>query len=103
MRSSVAILAVIAVGVALGGCADTKPLQSELKDLHDSVDRLAGQVRSARSASDSAAQSARQAQQAAEHASSTAQQALVLAQADQKSIDATNEKLERMFRHRLSK
>ncbi len=56
-----------------------------------------------KSSVDSASQSANQAQQAAQRASGTANQALALAQANQKAIDATNEKLDRMFRRHLSK
>lgn len=52
---------------------------------------------------DSTAQSAKDAAYAARTASSKSEQALALAQANQKSIEATNEKIDRMFRRHLSK
>ena len=45
----------------------------------------------------------RDAESAARRAASKADQALALAQASQKAIDATNEKIDRMFRRHLSK
>ena len=103
MRLSVGLVAAAVVGSALTGCTDLTPIQNDLKDLHAQVSRLSSEVASVKASADNAAQQSSQAQQAADHASSTAHQALTLAQSDQKSIDQTNERLDRMFRRHLSK
>jgi Alanine-zipper, major outer membrane lipoprotein len=56
-----------------------------------------------RSTLDSTNRAVQGAEAAANRASSKADQALELAQANKASIDATNEKIDRMFRRHLSK
>jgi outer membrane murein-binding lipoprotein Lpp len=96
-------IALLAAGLGLAGCTDLTPIQRDLMDLHGQLDHLATEVRSVRASADSAMQSAQQARQAASAATDAANRALAMARADQTAIDATNEKLDRMFRHHLSK
>ena len=56
-----------------------------------------------RSTLEGTSRSARDAEAAANRAASKADQALSLAQTNQRSIEATNEKIDRMFRRHLSK
>jgi len=103
-------LAAAAMVVALAGCTDLKPVQAQLDSLKTQVTALQGDVQSAKTSADNAAHAAdaaqsaaNQAAQAASGAQSTANQALTAAQAAQSSIDATNEKINRMFRKSVSK
>ena len=88
---------------SLAGCTDLTPIQNDLKDLRSEVSRLSTQQGAMKAELDTAAQSAKAASDAARAAASKSDQALTLAQANQKSIDATNEKINRMFRRHLSK
>jgi hypothetical protein len=96
-------LATAAVAALLTGCADTAPIEADLKDLHAQVSRLQAEVGSVKRSADTAATQAAAARNAAEAARATAQKALDLAAEDQRKIDATNEKLERIFKHHLTK
>jgi outer membrane murein-binding lipoprotein Lpp len=96
-------IALLAAGLGLAGCTDLTPIQRDLMDLHGQLDRLATEVKSVRASADTAIQSAQQAQRAASAASDTANRALAMARSTQTAIDATNEKLDRMFRRHLSK
>jgi uncharacterized protein YPO0396 len=87
----------------LAGCTDLTPIQNDLKDLHIQVNRLSAEQETLKTTSNNAVQSAKRASDAAHAAASKADQALALAQTDQRSIDATNKKIDRMFRRRLSK
>lgn len=89
--------------LCLAGCTDLTPIQNDLKDLRSEVSRLSAQQGAMKAELDTAAQSAKATSDAARAAASKSDQALALAQADQKSIDATNEKIDRMFRRHLSK
>jgi outer membrane murein-binding lipoprotein Lpp len=82
-------VAAAAVVAGLAGCQDLKPLQAEVADLKSQVSKLQADVQAAR--------------QAASGAQSTANQALAAAQASQSCCDATNEKIDRMFRRSVSK
>jgi uncharacterized protein HemX len=93
----------VAVGCALAACTDLTPLQSQVKDLQSQAARLTQEQSTAKTSTDNAARSAHEAADAAGRASSKADQAVTLAQANKKSIDDINEKMERMFRRRLSK
>ena len=93
----------IVLAAALAGCTDLNPLQNQVKDLQSQVARLSQEQSATKSSADTAASSAREAADAANRASSKADQALALAQSDKQSIDEINEKMERMFRRRLSK
>lgn len=88
---------------ALVGCTDLKPTQASLDDLKSQVDHLKSTVAGAQGAAQSASMSAHNAQQAAGNAQSTADQALSLDKTNQSSIDAINEKIDRMFRKSVSK
>jgi predicted nucleic acid-binding Zn-ribbon protein len=87
--------------LTLVGCADLTPIQNDLKDLHGEVSRLSGEQSSTKVAVNNATQSAKAAAESARAAASKSDQALALAQANQKAIDATNEKIDRMFRRHL--
>ena len=89
--------------VGLAGCPDLKPLQAQVEDLKAQVSKVQSDLSSAKSAADSANSAAQSASQAASGAQSTANQALAAAQASQTCCDATNEKIDRMFRRSVSK
>jgi murein lipoprotein len=91
------------LAVTLAGCADLTPLQADLKDLHAQVSQLQTSLGAVKTSANNAASSAAAAQRAAVAAKASAQQALDLANADEKKIDDTNEKLDRMFKRHLSK
>jgi murein lipoprotein len=109
-KTIVVKLAAAAAVFALAGCTDLKPLQSDIDSLKQQVAKLQTDVAAAKTSADNAASaaqaaqnSANQAAQAASAAQSTANQALSAAQAAQSSIDATNEKINRMFKKSVSK
>jgi hypothetical protein len=103
MKSAILKVAAAAAVVTLAGCTDLKPLQAQVDDLKSQVGRLQSELASAKSAADSANSTAQSANQAASGAQSTANQALAAAQASQSCCDATNEKIDRMFRRSISK
>lgn len=103
MRLSVGLTAAVAAAGAVAGCTDMTPLQNDVNGLKSQVASLQGEVASVRTSADQAAQQAASAKAAADQATSTAQKALALANQAQKEIDATNERLNRMFRHHLQK
>ena len=95
---------------ALAGCTDLKPLQADVDTLKQQVGKLQTDVDAAKSSADAASRAASAAQSSASQAStaasgaqSTANQALSAAQAAQASCDATNEKIDRMFKKSVSK
>ena len=109
-KTIVVKLVAAAAVVALAGCTDIKPLQADIDGLKSQVAKLQTEVDAAKASSDAAARSAsaaqssaNQAAQAASGAQSTANQALSAAQAAQSSVDATNEKIDRMFKKSVSK
>jgi len=109
-KSIVVKLAAAAAVVALAGCTDLKPLQADIDSLKQQVSKLQTEVEAAKASADSASRaasaaqsSANQAAQSAQAAQSTANQALSAAQAAQSSVDATNEKIDRMFKKSVSK
>jgi outer membrane murein-binding lipoprotein Lpp len=109
-KSIVVKLAAAAAVVALAGCTDLKPLQAEVDGLKQQVSKLQTDVEAAKASADSASRAAsaaqstaNQANTAASGAQSTANQALSAAQAAQSSVDATNEKIDRMFKKSVSK
>jgi outer membrane murein-binding lipoprotein Lpp len=106
MKLGIKIAAVAAV-IALAGCTDLKPLQAQVDDLKTQVGKLSSDV-AAHKASDDATTKAEAATdasnaKAAAAAQSTANQALAAAQAAQSGVDATNEKIDRMFKRSVSK
>ncbi len=95
--------AAVAVVIALAGCTDLKPLQAQVDDLKSQVSKLQSDVQGANSAAAQASSQAQAANTAAAGAQSTANQALAAAQAAQAAVDATNEKIDRMFKRSISK
>ena len=92
--------------VFAAGCQDTKALDevkaATAKAQQDATSALSA-ANSASNAANSAASAAAAAKSAADGAQSTANQALQAAQASQSCCDATNQKLDRMFKHSVSK
>ena len=104
MKSTMLVkAAAVAVVVALAGCTDLKPLQGQVDDLKSQVSKLQSEVQGANSAAAQASSKADAANTAAAGAQSTANQALAAAQASQSCCDATNEKIDRMFKKSVSK
>jgi outer membrane murein-binding lipoprotein Lpp len=95
--------AVVAAAALLAGCQDLKPLQTDISDLSSQVARLRTDVQGVKASSDQAGNAAQAATQAANEAQSKANQALAAAQSSQAAVDAVNEKIDRMFKHKLSK
>lgn len=104
MKLRVALLGFAgAAALVLSGCTDLTPIQNQIKDLSNQVNHLSSEQASMRSTLEGTTRAARDAEQAANRAAAKADQALSLAQKNQASIDATNEKIDRMFRRHLSK
>ena len=97
----VAAAAIAVVGLA--ACTDLKPLQAQVDDLKAQLAKTQGDISAAKSGSDQANAAAQSASQAASGAQSTANQALAAAHASQSCCDATNEKIDRMFKRSVSK
>ena len=83
------------------GC--TEKLEKDQQALAAKVDQLAKDVASAKSAADAASATASEAGQKASGAQSTANQALNAANQSQAGCDATNEKIDRMFKRSQAK
>jgi outer membrane murein-binding lipoprotein Lpp len=102
-------LAAAAAVVGLAGCTDLKPLQAEVDALKTQVGTLQSNLaahiadKSDANAAAKASSDAASASSAAAAAQSTANQALAAAQAAQSGVDATNEKIDRMFKKSVSK
>jgi outer membrane murein-binding lipoprotein Lpp len=110
IKPTTVTLAAVATFLGLTGCTDLKPLQAQVDQLKTQVSGIQAEVSAARASADAAARaataaqgSADQAAQAANSARSTANQALAAASSAQSSIDATNEKIDRMFKKSVSK
>ena len=97
------VTAAAACFAALAGCADLKPLQTQIDDLKSQVSKLQGDTAKASSAAAAASSAAAAASSAASGAQSTANQALSLGQSNASAIAAINEKLDRMFKKSVSK
>jgi murein lipoprotein len=97
-----AAAAVVAV-IGLAACQDIKPLQADIADLKAQLAKVQGDVSAAKSSADQANSAASSANQAASGAQSTANQAVAAAHASQSCCDATNEKIDRMFKRSVSK
>jgi chromosome segregation ATPase len=98
----------IAAGTALcaafaSGCTDLKPIQAQLDELKSQVAKLSSDTASAKSQAAAAASAAQSAAAAAQHAQSTADTANATAAKNQQSIEAINEKIDRMFKRSVSK
>jgi hypothetical protein len=102
MNTKIAIKAgIAALAVMLAtGCTGN---QKEQEALTARVDQLARDVAAAKSAADAASASSSEASQKASSAQSTANQALNAANQSQACCDATNEKIDRMFKRSQAK
>ncbi|MCK6370144.1 MAG: alanine-zipper protein [Gammaproteobacteria bacterium] len=98
MNSNLAIKAGIAAIAVMVTAGCTGNLQKEQEALSARVDQLAKDVASARSTADAANAAATNAGKTASAAQSTANQALNAANQSQACCDATNEKIDRMFK-----
>lgn len=102
LKAGVAALVVLTAA----GCQNTKALD-EVRALAQKAQQDASAAQSAANsattAANSAASAAAAAKTAADNAQSTANQALQAAQASQSCCDATNQKLDRMFKQSVSK
>ena len=74
-----------------------------MADLKAQLAKVQGDVAAAKSSADQASSAAQSASQAASAAQSTANQAVAAAHASQSCCDATNEKIDRMFKRSVSK
>jgi hypothetical protein len=101
--SVVKAAAAVALVVGLAGCTDLKPLQAEVADLKAQLAKVQGDASAAKSSADQANSAAQSANQAASGAQSTANQAVAADHASQSCCDATNEKIDRMFKRSVSK
>ncbi len=103
MNTKLAIKAgAVALAVMMAsGC--TGNLQKEHEALAAKVDQMAKDVASAKSAADAASAASADAGQKAASAQSTANQALNAANQGQACCDATNEKIDRMFKRSQAK
>jgi murein lipoprotein len=95
LKAGVAALAVMMAS----GCAST----TKIEELSAKVDQLAKDVAAAKSAADAASAASADAGQKASSAQSTANQALNAANQSQACCDATNEKIDRMFKRSQAK
>ena len=104
MKSTMMIkFAAIAAVAMLAGCQDLKPLQAEVDGLKSKIAALESQSSGTSGKIDAAAGAAASAGQAAASAQTAANQALAASQASQSCCDATNEKIDRMFKRSVSK
>jgi len=85
--------------ITAAGCATTKDVQ----EARAAADKAAQAAAAAQQAADSASKAASSAKSAADGAQSTANQALQASQSSQACCDATNEKIDRMFKKSVSK
>jgi hypothetical protein len=95
LKAGLAALALIAAS----GCVS----QATVDEIRATADKAVQDAAAAKAAADSAASAAQSARSAADSAQSAANQALQAAQASQACCDATNEKMDRMFKKSVSK
>ncbi len=103
MNAKLAIKAGIAALAITMAAGCTGNLQKDHEALSAKVDQLAKDVASAKSAADAANAAATDAGKKATGAQSTANQALNAANQSQACCDATNEKIDRMFKRSQAK
>jgi hypothetical protein len=85
--------------VAASGCVSQKAVD----EIKQTADKAVQDAAAAKAAADAAASAAQSAKSSADSAQSAANQALQAAQAGQACCDATNEKIDRMFKKSVSK
>ena len=103
MNAKLAIKAGVAAMAVMMAAGCTGNLKDEQEALSARVDQLAKDVASAKSAADAASAAAADAGQKASGAQSAANQALNAANQSQACCDATNEKIDRMFKRSQAK
>jgi hypothetical protein len=103
MNTKIAIKAGVAALAVMLASGCTSGMKKEHEALTARVDQLAKDVASAKSAADAASASSSEASQKASSAQSTANQALNAANQSQACCDATNEKIDRMFKRSQAK
>jgi hypothetical protein len=95
LKAGIAALAL----AAASGCVS----QKSIDEVKATADKAVQDAAAAKQAADAAAAAAASAKSAADSAQNTANQALQAAQASQSCCDATNEKIDRMFKKSVSK
>jgi len=95
-RAAAIGIATILVATALTDCAYLSPIDREFKDIRAQLNQASSEVVAMHASLDKAAAASRQAKEAADNAASTANQALAIALSAQRSVRATNERLERL-------
>lgn len=103
MKFHTPLFAILVAALLATGCTDLKPMQAQIDDLKSQVARVSSDTAALKASSDSVAADARNANQSAAAAQSAANQALAAAQASQSCCDASNEKMDRMFKRSVSK
>ena len=104
MRSALVLKVTVAAALlGLHGCTDLAPIQDKVDDLTYQLGKLQLEMRTTKAASDQAMSSAQASAQATSSTRSTANEALAAAQSAQSAVDATNEKIDRMFKRTPSK
>ncbi|MCC7257689.1 MAG: hypothetical protein IT486_04905 [Gammaproteobacteria bacterium] len=103
MNTKLAIKAGVAALAVMMAAGCTGTLQKDHEALAAKVDQLAKDVAAAKSAADAASAASSEAAQKASGAQSTANQALNAANQSQACCDATNEKIDRMFKRSQAK
>lgn len=103
MNTKIAIKAGVAACAVMLASGCTSAIKQDYEALNARVDQLAKDVASAKSAADAASASASEAGKKASSAQSTANQALNAANQSQACCDATNEKIDRMFKRSQAK
>jgi len=93
-------VALAAACIVIAGCTDLKPIQAHMDDLQSQVSQLQRDMAKASSDAAAAHDTASTAASVASGAQNTANQALATAQS---TMDATNEKIDRMFKRTPSK
>jgi hypothetical protein len=103
MNTKIAMKAGIAALAVMMATGCTGNLQKDYEALSARVDQLARDVAASKSAADAASAASSEANQKASSAQSTANQALNAANQSQACCDATNEKIDRMFKRSQAK
>jgi len=88
---------------SLSGCTDLKPLENDVASLKSQLTRLQSDLEANRRSAEEAASVAKSASQTAGAAQGSAEQALQAAQNAQAEYKTVDEKIDRAFKHSISK
>ncbi len=91
------------VVVFAAGCTDLKPLEAQVSALKEELNKHIAETAGTPALAANAAKAAQAAATAAQQAQSKADAAASAAQASQQCCDATNEKIDRLFKKSMSK